>query len=329
MKQLSLIFSIISICQHLSNNIEDYEPSLHSTIGNVQFLWAAPIERIQLFPSPTQPEFPALLPESVRIGLNELGIEFYKIYKNSTFYKNLRIDSRDAESVLNGFREFQHQNSNEIRDSINSKFHKQFEIYFEISNLLSKITTDFVTRMGFGGGTKYLYSTRLFAEVLAPGDAVAPRSHLSNGAVAGGVIFTHLPHGTLGNAFYELIDPRGANPPFGDDKKIPVTVGTGYIYPAWVSRMTPSHRHPGPETADIMDTHRIDWSFEIGLFTFDKRVREKFVDWEKCPFKDFSFLLNNQLNFEINLESILSIQPPDEPDLDIINVLEKVQQITQ
>jgi hypothetical protein len=154
----------------------------------------------------------------------------------------------------------------------------------------------------------------MWAEVLAPGDAVASHNTITQGSVASGAVFTHIPPGTLGKPIFELIDPRGHNPPFGKDHGMPAITGMGIIYPSWVNRMTPPHRWRKNETDyiedDIMGSHRIEWVFDIGLFRYSREVLVEFLDLENCPFQYASGQIQAQNFFDLAVEELVKIGLP-------------------
>ena len=306
-------------------------PWLNSTPvnGNVQYLWAVPLEKIHLFPN-GQAGLNPLLPDWMRHDLNIVAMELYMKFLGEADLT--QRDPRDAEATVSLFRHFQRDLHN-ASDYVSFLAPETETVRRAIvslggfQRLLGKIATDFVSRMGFSGGTKFLYQARLRAEVLAPGDTVAPRSGASEGAVASGVVFTHIPPGTRGTPVMEVLDPRGHNPPFGKDEKIPAQVGLGLMFPSWVNRMTPPHRWrrdevqpavveddgDGEVTYELMKSHRIDWVFEIGLFQYSHDVLVNFVDLENCPFQNGYRQMEAQSFFNLEVEELVKLKMPLSP----------------
>ncbi len=234
------------------------------------------------------------------------------------------LDMRDAESVMREFKNFQIKNIfNESNGLFNSTLMMDAFTVDELTDdlrnaitatesfrvLVAKVATDFSDKMMFEGGTKYLYQARMWAEVFDSGDAILPHNYALSGASAAGLVFTHLPPGTIGSPSVELLDPRGHNPPFGKDESLPVSVGTGYFYPGWVNRMSRSHRccssHAVVDPENLLSTHRIDWAFEIGLFQYPEPVLHKFFDLERCPFQHGFRRIDGQLHFNLEVEELV------------------------
>ena len=306
----------------------DRPKPLNSPNSQIQYLFGIPLERVQFFSledssetyesddpddggEAAQSNFltDVLLPDWMRDDLNEIASDLYLKFQNEADLSHL--DSRDAEAIIREFSKFQLDylriNNDTMsfwknRDSLRQSF-------FGFQTLLAKIGTDFANKMGFEGGTKNLYSARLHAEVFGSGDAVSPQSAIQSGAVASGVVFTNLPPTTIGSSFFELMDPRGHNPPFGKDEKIKVYSGAGLLYPAWLTRFVPPHRHPKLEAPlsreSILSSHRIDWIFEIGLFQYRREVLSSFVDFEKCPFQDGFRMIEAQVFFNLDVEQLV------------------------
>jgi hypothetical protein len=297
--------------------------------GNIQFLWAVPLEKVTFFsPDGTQP---ALAPDWMRNDLNKVAVTLYKYFMNTADLSH--IDQRDAEAIVGEFRKFQKGIFSESHGLFNSTLLiAEFEnrggitVDDELKDaiisaesfrfLLGKVATDFAGKMLFLGGTKYLYQARMWAEVLGSGDAVQSHNYAESGAVAAGVVFTNLPEGTMGTPGVELLDPRGHNPPFGVDEFIDAIPGTGFLYPGWVNRLTMSHRccnasSPADPT-DPLSSLRIDWGFEIGLFQYPEPVVARFFDLEKCPFRNGHKRLDGQLFFNLDVEELVKLELKDE-----------------
>ena len=296
--------------------------------SNVQFLWAVPLERILFFSSPNEDGGKPLLPDWMRQDMNLIALQLYERFQAEMRTSNITHDSRDAESTVKAFREFQHtylpRGSNNSTDLHNllcgssaNETHNELDLNREstqraiaslsgFGKLLGKIATDFVDRMGFSGGTKFLYQARMWAEVLAPGDFVEPKNVAAEGAVAAGVIFTHIPPDAEGTPRFELLDPRGHNPPFGQDQRLEAQQGVGLLFPAWVDRLTPPHRLK-QGGAISPRSHRIDWVFEIGLFQFPEEALVRFYDLEMCPFAHSFNVPANQHFLQLDVEELVKI----------------------
>ena len=106
--------------------------------------------------------------------------------------------------------------------------------------------------------------------------------------------------------------PRGHNPPFGQDQRLVAQVGMGLIFPGWVDRLTPPHRHPadiGEDTEfDLLKSHRVDWVFEVGLFQYPKDALVRFFDLEMCPFGHSNEVAENQQFFQLDIEELVKIE---------------------
>ena len=288
--------------------------------GQIEYLFGIPLERVWMFPGEDVASSDVyLLPDWMRDDLNAVAVELYLKFMNE-YLDDSKLDVRNAESVISAFTEFQHlmiTNETELVEFLNpnEELKKSIGSFFGFKRLLGKLGTDFANKMGFGGGTKFLYTARLHAEVFGPGDATNPSSYASEGGVAAGVIFTHLPTSTIGASYFEIMDPRGHNPPFGKDENIKIQVGLGLMFPSWLQTFTPPHRHAQPANKppllthkDIYDTHRIDWIFEIGLFQYSRAVRSGFVDYEHCPFQDASKVPSGQILFKLNVEELVALK---------------------
>lgn len=296
--------------------------------SNVQFLWAVPLERI-LFFSPNDNGGKPLLPDWMRQDMNLIALELFERFQAEMRTSNITLDSRDAESTVKAFREFQHtylpRGSNNSTDlynllcgsSVSNGTDDELDLSCEstqraiaslsgFGKLLGKVATDFVDRMGFAGGTKFLYQARMWAEVLGPGDFVEPKNVATEGAVAAGVIFTHIPPDTEGTPRFELLDPRGHNPPFGHDQRLEAQPGVGLLFPGWVDRLTPPHRLKKGGGA-FPGSHRIDWVFEIGLFQFPEEALVRFYDLEMCPFAHSYNVPANQHFLQLDVEELVKI----------------------
>lgn len=298
---------------------------------NIQYLFSLPMERVRLFPGDAPDGIEPLLPDWMRHDMNMLALRLYGLFLSQLDVK--KKDYRDAEWTLKQFRDWQMNQvaTNDIDklrslldnddDDDNNKKKKTYVTSFEgLRNLLAKIGTDFTHKMGFTGGTKYMYKARLWAEVMGSGDAVAPTFMAGSGAQITGVIHTHIPSRLKGNPVFEILDPRGHNPPFGQDERITAVPGTMLLFPAWATRMVPPHRccrndlEPSEieKKVPLLATHRIDWVVEIGLFQYPMEELVKFVDWESCPFKESYSNYFTQSHFDLNLPDLISLGPPPE-----------------
>jgi hypothetical protein len=295
--------------------VAEHTPSANT---NVQYLWAIPIQKLVFFAGEETRVTP-LLPDWMREDLNIVATEFYKQFLNHADFSDL--DPRDAEATVKMFREYQRDmvvNGTDWRTAFPELIPEELERAIRATTgfqkLLGKIGTEFISRMGFTGGSRMLYQARMWAEVLGPGDAVAPQNEILDGGVATGVVFTHIPNGTLGNPILELLDPRGHNPPFGKTEEIPAKTGMGIMYPRWVDRMTPPHRWSGDRSAidsnNLLKSHRIDWVYEIGLFRYPKGVLLRVVDLEDCPFRSASDQPAAQNFYQLDVEQLISIGLP-------------------
>lgn len=309
-KLLFLYFSILS--------------ALHAEIrtnANISFLWAVPLEKISLF-GPEESE--ALLPDWMREDLNLVAMELYEAFLKQ--HNSELEDARDASARVEAFKDFQRRNfprgANNATDlidffimkekGVSDNFKRAISAVSGVGKLIGKISTDFVNRMGFNGGTKFLYQARMWAEVLGPGDAVQSRNDATLGAVASGVVFTKIPDTTEGTPRFELLDPRGHNPPFGQDQRLVAQQGVVLLFPGWVDRLTPPHRIKFVDggRAENQNLLRIDWIFEIGLFQFSESTLMRFFDLEMCPFARSFDVIDNQQLFKLQLEDLISLNPP-------------------
>jgi hypothetical protein len=299
---------------------------------NIQYLFSLPLETIRIFPGDDGSA--ALLPDWMREDLNVLAVRLYDRFLDQLDHSDK--DYRDAEWVLREFRKWQLEvvdinRLDALRDVLNNENDPptMLATFEGIRKLLGKIGTDFVNKMGFPGGSKFLYMARMWAEVLGPGDAVAPTFMASEGAQIAGVIHTHAPSGIKGSPVFEILDPRGHNPPFGKDERMNAIPGVAMLFPAWATRMTPPHRCcvEGVEPNEFeqreprLANHRIDWVFEIGLFQYPQEELEKFVDWENCPFKDSYSIHYTQSHFDLSLSELVALAPPE-------NIRERISAIS-
>jgi hypothetical protein len=310
-----------------SLSTESFTPIDLGANGNIKFLWAIPLEEVRFF-SP-QDSQKALLPDWMRSDLNIVALELYKDFLARADVSSL--DDRDAESLVSAFVAYQMEifenglfNATKLTQHLGGNLSAPVRDAIigvdGFRRLLGKVATDFAEKMGFLGGSKYLYQAKIWAEVLAPGDAVLPKNFAASGAVAAGVLFTHIPQDTTGTPVIELLDPRGHNPPFGKDEVLNAKVGSGFLYPGWVDRMTLSHRccqndSSIPDTllgdvGDILRTHRIDWGFEVGLFQYPDSVLRNFFDLENCPFQNGFRRLDGQLFFDLSVQELVKLEMP-------------------
>jgi hypothetical protein len=294
-----------------------------SVNGNIQFLWATPLEKVHFFsPDGSQK---SLVPDWMRADLNKVALALYKKFINSTDTSNL--DRRNAESIMREFKKYQvekiFQSSNGLfnstvlmdtlsPDELTEELKDAIQATESFRVLVGKVATDFTDKMMFHGGTKFFYQARIWAEVFDSGDAILPHNYAQSGAFAAGLVFTNLPPGTMGKPSVELLDPRGHNPPFGKDESLAMSVGTGYLYPGWVNRMTKPHRCCSldfpPNPNDLLTSHRIDWAFEIGLFQYPEPVLQRFYDLERCPFQDGFRRIDGQLHFNLEVEELVKLE---------------------
>ena len=290
--------------------------------GHIQYLYGIPLERVHFFPA-ANGTLPALLPDWMRGDLNLVAVGLYEKFLRENSALLAAGDPRDAEATIRAFRSWQQRFAflhnetllMEFLDPTTPELKSAVLSVAGFQRLLGKIGTDFAQKMGFEGGSKFLYQARMHAEVFGPGDATSPSSYGAEGGVASGVVFTHLPPATLGGSFFEIMDPRGQNPPFGKDEKIPLSLGVGLVFPSWLRTFTPPHRtqNPNPNhmsknnSTTILDTHRIDWVFQIGLLQYDKRVRTMFVDYEQCPFTNGFREPAAQVYFDLAVEELVAL----------------------
>jgi hypothetical protein len=306
---------------------------IHNT--NIQYLFAMPVERIHVF-GPGGKESKALLPYWMMEDLNLLAVELYELFLRDVQSIDGRRDERDASWLIRQFRKWQFEtarigNATELTEfmrlvSDDEKGSRVSELLIQSFNgftkLLPKIGADFVDRMGPTRGTRFVYKARVWAEVYSPGDARSPELMSKNGAEVFGVVHTHLPTRTKGRPTFEIIDPRGQNPPFGNDQRFIAQEGVAMFLPGWVTRMVPPHRCCKPDNKDskpysdieervsMLKTHRIDWVFEIGVFGYSVEDMMAYFDYEKCPFKNNNEM--NQVFLDLDLEKLVSIRPPQE-----------------
>lgn len=305
-----------------------FEPREQGVNGNIQYLWAVPVERVNFFSPDGRLQHP-LLPDWMREDLNLVAFQLYNKFLDESDLSD--ADLRDAESTVKQFKQFQLDlfprgllNSTILEsvfsDSMTPRLRDAVVSVDSFRRLLGKVGIDFVQRMGFGGGTRFMYHARMWAEVLAPGDAVQPRNSALDGSVASGIVFTHSPNATLGRPGFELIDPRGHNPPFGKDEILLSQPGRGLLFPSWVNRMTLPHRVNETliDGDDLSTSHRVDWAFEIGLFQFPDEVLKNFVDLEHCPFQRGFRRLDGQIFFNLNIEELVALEVPPELNLGML-----------
>lgn len=314
--------ALLSVFMHTYGTDTSLTSDLRASVNlganaNIKYLWAIPLEEVRFF-SP-EDRSKALLPDWMRADLVIMATELYNDFLSSSNLTNL--DKRDAESIVSAFRDYQMNIFSESNGLFNvSVLQKSLPSVNKSSRvrdaavgvesfrmLLGKVAADFAAKMGFLGGTKFLYQARMWAEVLGPGDAVLPKNFADTGAVAAGILFAHIPNGTVGTPAVELLDPRGHNPPFGKDEVIPAAIGSGFMYPGWVNRMSRSHRCCEGDPKNFLDTHRIDWGFEIGLFQYPEKVLKKFYDLENCPFQNGFRRMDGQLFFELDVEELVKL----------------------
>lgn len=319
---MKYLLSAVFIVAYGSEIDHPHVPATPIVNTNIQYLWSVPLQKVHFFPTTNHTSdegFNPLLPPWMREDLNLVAIEMYKRFLAHADFSN--VDPRDAESTVRLFREFQRKrvvNGTEWAsffegENMSEDLGKALRSTKGFQNLLGKVSTEFFGRMGFSGGSRFLYQARMWAEVLGPGDAVQPQNVVTDGAVAAGAVFTHIPKGTQGTPVVELLDPRGHNPPFGKDEHVTAQEGMGLMFPAWVNRMTPPHKWEPPATQDegeideLLKNHRIDWVFEIGLFKYEREVLIDFVDLENCPFQSAPKQIAAQNFYNLDVPELLKL----------------------
>ncbi len=315
MKYLTLIALFLS---HCDGSIDTFTSSSSDIVNaNIQYLFALPIERVHLFGTSEDTVVgKPLLPNWMMNDLNKLALKMRTIFQST-----VRMDNRDERDASWIQRRFKHWQLNEIR--INETMNllslvgdrELVESYEGLRKLLPKIGIDFTSKMGATTGSRHVFQARLWAEVFEPGDAISPTFMGSDGAQVVGVVHTNLPKGIKGNPTFEIIDPRGQNPPFGKDQRFIAQTGVALLMPGWTTRMTPPHRCCDPPVGPddpLTDSLRIDWVFEIGLFQYPKDVLTRYVDYENCPFSNTHEELMTQSFFDLELETLVNMKPPPE-----------------
>ena len=288
--------------------------------GNIQYLFSLPVERIHLFATSSDDEERVgkpLLPNWMREDLNRLALVLYENFLSTVDVSER--DERDASWIINQFKLWQlkekriNETSN-LLELVGEENRALAESYEGFRKLLPKIGIDFTDKMGATAGSRHVFQARLWAEVFTPGDALSPTFMGSEGAQVVGVVHTNLPRGIKGSPTFEIIDPRGQNPPFGKDRRYVAKTGLGILMPGWVTRMTPPHRccEPGTDASDDLERMRIDWIFEIGLFQYSSNVLTRYVDFENCPFANSHDMLMTQNFFDLDLQTLVHMRPPPE-----------------
>lgn len=310
---------IVIFLSHVDCAIESFTSSTSEVVnGNIQYLFALPVERVHLFETSDNETVGGkpLLPNWMRNDLNKLALRLREIFTSTVPMPDR--DERDASWVQRRFKDWQ-LSEMRINDTANllSLINERelVESYEGLRKLLPKIGIDFTNKMGAITGSRHVFQAKLWAEVFLPGDAMSPTFMGKDGAQVVGVVHTNLPKGIKGNPTFEIIDPRGQNPPFGKDQRYIAQTGVGLLMPGWATRMTPPHRCCDPPVRPddpLTDLVRIDWVFEIGLFQYPKDVLTRYVDYENCPFSNTHEELMTQSFFDLELETLVNMQPPPE-----------------
>ena len=324
MSQILFLFTLVILSLGEGTNdsfpIDTFTAEDSSTVvnGNIQYLFSLPVERVHVFEDSENGTGKPLLPNWMREDLNSLAIKLREIFFAQIDMPNR--DVRDASWVLRRFRHWQlfeariNETSNLV-DLVGEENRELAEAYEGFRKLLPKIGIDFTNKMGATTGSRYVFQARLWAEVLAPGDAISPTFMGSDGAQVVGVVHTNLPKGIKGSPTFEIIDPRGQNPPFGKDQRFIAKTGVALLMPAWATRMTPPHRCCDPPVdpdSDALDSFRIDWVFEIGLFQYPTDVLTRYIDYENCPFTNSHEVSMSQNFFDLDLQNLVNMRPPPE-----------------